>query len=171
MIEQIDIMSQVANAFSDFATLPQPNIAKQDIVEITRLATEIFDSNYLNVLTPKQEILWPLDRTQWIRVITNLIQNAIQAVPQSRTPKIEIKLVKIKKQIKVTIQDNGSGINPEDVDNIFEPRFTTQTGGMGLGLAIVKNIIESLNGTIFFESTPGVGTTFTIFLNHSSHEI
>lgn len=82
LIEQIDTMSRVASAFSDFATLPQPNILEEDIAEITRLATEIFDNATIQLDLPPSAILWPIDRTQWIRVMTNLIQNAIQAVPQ-----------------------------------------------------------------------------------------
>ena len=69
-----------------------------------------------------------------------------------------------KNQLKVQIKDNGAGIAPEDIPRVFEPKFTTKTGGMGLGLAIVKNIISSLNGTINFSSSINEGTTFYIAL-------
>lgn len=164
LIEQIDTMSRVASAFSDFATLPQPNITSEDITEITRLATEIFDSADIKLNFPEKAVIWPIDRTQWIRVMTNLIQNAIQAVPQGVTPLIELSMSVSKKRLNVQIKDNGSGISQEDIPHVFEPKFTTKTGGMGLGLAIVKNIISSFNGSIDFKTTVGNGTTFFIEL-------
>jgi len=164
LIEQIDTMSRVASAFSDFATLPQPNILEEDIAEITRLATEIFENASIQLDLPNKTILWPIDRTQWIRVMTNLIQNAIQAVPQGNTPIIELKMRATEHNLNVQIKDNGTGIAPEDIPRVFEPKFTTKTGGMGLGLAIVKNIISSLNGTINFSSSLEEGTTFYIDL-------
>lgn len=164
LIEQIDTMSRVASAFSDFATLPQPNITSEDITEITRLATEIFDSADIKLNFPDKAVMWPIDRTQWIRVMTNLIQNAIQAVPEGVTPLIELTMTVTKKRLNILVKDNGSGISPEDIPHVFEPKFTTKTGGMGLGLAIVKNIISSFNGRIDFKTTVGNGTTFYIEL-------
>lgn len=171
LMEQIDAMSNVASAFSDFATLPQPKISEQDIVEITRLSTELFKDIEIKLKLPQKAIVWPIDRTQWIRVMNNLIKNAIQSVPQERKPKIEINMQHSKDQIAVQIKDNGSGIAPSDITKIFEPKFTTKTGGMGLGLAIVKNIIHSLNGSIDFDSTPEKGTTFSILLNRPNYGI
>ena len=62
------------------------------------------------------------------------------------------------------MNDNGIGIEPENQERIFEPKFTTKTSGMGLGLGIIKNIIENYKGTITFESQTGIGTTFTVSL-------
>jgi two-component system nitrogen regulation sensor histidine kinase NtrY len=115
LIEQIDTMSNVASAFSDFATLPQPEIIEEDIVEITRLATEIFEASNIQLIAPSTPLLWPIDRTQWIRVLTNLIQNAIQAIPQGREPKIEVRLSRQKDQLEIQITDNGTGISTEDI--------------------------------------------------------
>lgn len=172
LIEQIDIMSNVASAFSDFATLPKPNITEEDIAKITRRATEIFDSSLIEISFPDHPVLWPIDRTQWIRVMTNLLQNALQAIPQDRTPKIQLSLTQTEDWIEVQIKDNGSGIAKDDIPHIFEPKFTTKTTGMGLGLAIVKNIIDSLNGSIDFRSVLNEGTIFYIHLYKSkTHEV
>ena len=164
IIQQIDTMSNVASAFSDFATLPQPKITEEDIAEITRRATEIFDPSCFEINFPDAPVLWPIDRTQWIRVMTNLIQNALQAIPNDREPKIQLSLIPTEDWLEVQIKDNGTGIAEEDIPKVFEPKFTTKTTGMGLGLAIVKNIIDSLNGTIDFRSTPNEGTLFYIQL-------
>lgn len=165
LIEQIDIMSNVASAFSDFARLPQLKVEKEDLVEITKTALELFSDKKLVLDLPEQPLYWPIDRTQWIRVLTNLMKNAIQATPDGIIPMIKVGLLEHDRKVFLTIADNGSGIAKADIDKIFEPRFTTKTGGMGLGLAIVKNIIQSLNGEITFTTCENKGTTFQIILN------
>ena len=164
MIEQIDTMSEVATAFSDFATLPKLKIEAEDVVEITGLSIDIFEPKIIQFSSSEKEIIWNIDRTQWIRIMTNLLQNAIQAVPQDREPIIRVHIEKNAKFLKIEIQDNGSGISEENITKIFEPKFTTKTGGMGLGLAIVKNSINSLGGTITYETEENKGTIFTIQL-------
>jgi signal transduction histidine kinase len=171
LIEQVDTMSNVASAFSDFATLPEPNFVTENMVEITRLATEIFDTNKIKLNLPSEKVYWSIDRTQWIRVMTNLIKNALQAIPEDVEPKINVTLIHHPDYLLFTIADNGSGIAATDFEKIFEPKFTTKTGGMGLGLAIVKNIIHSLNGTIRFDSAPKEGTTFYIELTKRNYDI
>ena len=162
-MEQIDTMSEVANAFSDFATLPTPKLIKSDLVKITRRSLEIFDGIDIRFKSSHREIKLPLDRTQWIRVITNLIQNGIQASRQGKQPKIIVDIIKEIKSVKIKFIDNGIGI-PESIQSkVFEPKFTTKTKGMGLGLGIVKNIIDSHNGTIKYE-TGKKGTTFIVTL-------
>ncbi len=164
LIEQIDTMSKVATAFSDFATLPQPKMESLDLVEITRRSTEIFDPEIVVFQSDLKELFWPIDRTQWIRMMTNLIQNAIQAIPEERSPAVQVHLKMAQADVEVLIVDNGSGIENQNLDKIFEPKFTTKTGGMGLGLGIVKNIIQSLGGTLTYTSEVNKGTTFKIKL-------
>ena len=164
LIEQIDTMSGVAEAFSDFATLPKPNIKRCDLVEVTKIAIEIFDENHIVFRSNVNQVYHKLDRTQWIRVMTNLIQNALQAIPENKTPDIRVVIEESKFITTISIGDNGSGISSEIKDQIFEPKFTTKTAGMGLGLGIVKNIISSHNGRITYTSTQNMGTIFTITL-------
>ena len=165
MIEQIDTMNKVATAFSNFATLPKLKIEAENIVEITRLSIDIFKLGIIRFSSSEKEIIWDIDRTQWIRIMTNLLQNAIQAVPHDKDPLINIHIKKETKSLRIEIQDNGSGISEENVDKIFEPKFTTKTGGMGLGLAIVKNSIDSLGGRRTIETEKNQGTKFIIQLN------
>ena len=164
LIQQIDTMSEVAEAFSDFATLPKPNMKKCDLVELTQMAVNIFHHEQIVFTSNKAHILCKLDRTQWIRVITNLVQNALQSVPKSKKPQIGVQLFSENNHIILSIMDNGNGIAPEVKQKIFEPKFTTKSSGMGLGLGIVKNIIESHNGTIKCVSKIKKGTTFSIVL-------
>ena len=164
LIEQIDTMSRVANSFSDFATLPSTKIEILDITEITKLAINIFEKNVITIIHPNKPLYHSIDRNQWIRVMTNLTQNALQSIPSYRNPQIKITIREKNKEIEIVISDNGMGIEVENKNKIFEPRFTTKSGGMGLGLGIVKKIIESLNGHIEFQSKLNKGTDFIIKL-------
>ena len=164
LIQQIDTMSEVAEAFSDFSTLPKPNMKKCDLVELTQMAVNIFHHEQIVFSSNKAHVFYKLDRNQWIRVITNLVQNALQSVPKSKKPQIGVQLFSENNQIILSIMDNGNGITPEVKQKIFEPKFTTKSSGMGLGLGIVKNIIESHNGTINCVSKMKKGTTFSIVL-------
>ena len=101
-------------------------------------------------------------------MMTNLIQNAIQAVPENRTPEVQVHLVPNEEGLEVWVSDNGSGIEKENLEKIFEPKFTTKTGGMGLGLGIVKNIIRSFGGELDYISEVNKGTTFKIKLKKNA---
>ena len=162
LITQIDTMSQVANAFSDYATLPKAQLQEDNIVKLTRRATDVFEQENVEFKTTIKSQYVLLDRTQWIRVMTNLIQNGIQSVPTEKAPKIKVQIKIQADWVVITVKDNGNGIATENKDKIFEPKFTTKTKGMGLGLGIVKNIITSHNGEISFTSKEGTGTTFKV---------
>ncbi|MFL2600619.1 MAG: sensor histidine kinase [Flavobacteriaceae bacterium] len=168
LIQQIDTMSDVAEAFSDFASLPKPKMKKADLVEVTKMAVSIFDKEHIIFSSDKSEIFHKLDKTQWIRIITNIVQNALQSVPKERNPIIGVQLSTETDKTILSITDNGDGIPHEIKDKIFEPKFTTKTSGMGLGLGIVKKIIESHKGSIEYISKNRKGTTFTITLPNFS---
>jgi two-component system, NtrC family, nitrogen regulation sensor histidine kinase NtrY len=160
LIQQIDTMSTIAEAFSNFAKMPAQKNELLNIVEVIRLALDIFNEDYITFYADKEEIIANFDRTQLIRVITNLVKNGIQA----NATKIKVSINDDEKFIEIIVNDNGVGISPENKAKIFEPKFTTKTSGMGLGLSIVKNIVETYNGSISFSSEKNIGTKFTISL-------
>ncbi len=162
LIEQIDLMSKIASAFSDFAKMPQANLQEGDLVEVIRNALKLYDPKEVRFVSSDQKIIFNFDKNQIQRVIANLVKNAIQAVPDDRMPDILVSARETEDKIYITVTDNGSGIAPEHQSRIFEPKFTTKNSGMGLGLAIVKRIIENHNGRIYFHSDTDQGTTFII---------
>jgi len=165
LIQQIDTMSAVASAFSNFASMPAQQNETIDVVKVVEMALDIFNEDFIQFQPNSEEIITKIDRTQLIRIITNLIKNAIQAIPEDQENKeIEVNVKKVANNAVIIIKDNGNGIAPENFNRIFEPKFTTKTSGMGLGLAIIKNIIENYQGTITFESQKGKGTTFVVSL-------
>ncbi|MBU3026571.1 HAMP domain-containing sensor histidine kinase [Zobellia galactanivorans] len=162
LIQQIDTMSSIASAFSNFAEMPAQQNETVNIVEIVRLALDIFNEDYIHFISQEEEIITKLDRTQLIRVVTNLVKNAIQAVPEVEAPRILVSVVSDGKYAEISVADNGIGIEDGFKEKIFEPKFTTKSSGMGLGLGMVKNIVETYNGYIGFTSKPGKGTVFTV---------
>ena len=164
MIQQIDLMSSIASAFSDFAKMPTPQKEQLDIVEVIKHAVNIFSESYIHFESDINHLQVELDKNQLTRVITNLLNNALYAVEDIENPVIYVRISKIENTIVITISDNGKGIDEEVKDRVFEPKFTTKSSGMGLGLPMVKNIIETYNGTITFTSETNKGTTFIINL-------
>jgi nitrogen-specific signal transduction histidine kinase len=96
------------------------------------------------------------------RALTNLINNAIQAMPTGGDLTIEAKAQDSK--VMFSVQDTGVGISEDVKPNLFKPLFTTKSKGQGLGLAVVKRLVEALGGTIAFVSEQGKGTEFIIEL-------
>jgi signal transduction histidine kinase len=104
------------------------------------------------------------DHSQLLRMLTNLLENAKQALPATLDGLIEVCLETTDGHALITIRDNGHGISEEVAQRIFQPYFTTKSSGTGLGLAMTKKIIEFWKGSIWFESEEGKGTTFFVQL-------
>jgi len=163
ILQQIDTMSSVANAFSNFATMPAQQNETLNVVYIVKMALEIFNEDFIQFSALEDEIIAKLDRTQLIRVITNLVKNAVQAIPEEQENKmVFVTVFRQDNEVKIAVKDNGKGISEENIERVFEPKFTTKSSGMGLGLAIIKNIIENYNGTITFDTQSNEGTEFLV---------
>ena len=166
IVQQIDTLSTIASEFSNFAQMPHAKNRTIDLVEILQQTCNLFSEDRRAGIdfqpTEKNRFLVHGDYDQLSRVFTNLINNAMEAIPNEKEGQIEIKIFSNKANHVVSVSDNGSGIDSALQDKIFEPNFTTKSSGMGLGLAMVKNICESLNGNIRFETTEGKGTTFFV---------
>ncbi|HTF05849.1 MAG TPA: ATP-binding protein [Bacteroidia bacterium] len=167
VLEQIDTLSSIASAFSDFAKMPKPILETMELRTVVQNTLELFSENDEDVEFEfrdevKGEMTISGDREQLPRVFNNLFRNAIQAIPEGRKGKVIVELSRQNKHFIVSVKDNGTGIADEVIDKIFVPNFTTKSTGMGLGLAMVKNIVEGCGGMIWFETTRDKGTTFYV---------
>jgi nitrogen fixation/metabolism regulation signal transduction histidine kinase len=162
MVQQIDTMSNIASAFSNFADMPAQQNETLNVVKVTKLALDIFNEQYIHFISDEEDIIAKVDRTQLIRIVTNLVMNAIQAMINVEEPRILVTVSAEKTIVKIQVADNGVGIPEEFKEKIYEPKFTTKTSGMGLGLGMVKNIVENYGGTIDFTSQLDKGTVFTV---------
>lgn len=168
MLEQIDNLTQIASAFSDFAKLPE--VIPEDI-EINALLKNINDlyANSEKIViefNPTQQLIYVVsDKNQLYRVFTNLLKNAIEALSSKVVDaKIQIDVKDEKEFVIIKVSDNGSGMNEVTAQKIFDPYFTTKGSGTGLGLAMTKRILNYWNGDIWFETKLDEGSTFYVRL-------
>ena len=163
LIEQIDNLSNIAGAFSNFGKMPHSSNEKVVLNDVLSAVYDLFRKrNDMEILMyePIDELYVFADRNALIRILNNLVKNAIQAIPTDREGKIEIKLYKNEKHAIVKITDNGIGISDSRKDKVFLPNFTTKSSGTGLGLAICANMVESFNAKLHFKSEENIGTSF-----------
>jgi signal transduction histidine kinase len=111
----------------------------------------------VSIQAPKN-LNFNLDQTKMMRVLSNLIKNSVEAIPDGG--KIVVTAGKIDEELTITVEDTGKGISKELIDRIFEPMFSTKPTGLGLGLAYVKQTVEAHGGVVTVDSTPGEGSTF-----------
>ena len=164
LIQQIDVMNSIATAFSDFAQMPSKQKERIEVVGVLKMALDIFDKSYIHFQSPDKEITVNMDKTQLIRIVTNLIQNAIHATEELEDPRITLTVSESELAIELLVVDNGKGIVEALKSKVFEPRFTTKSSGMGLGLPMVKKIVEGYGGTISFQSQEEEGTQFIVHI-------
>jgi signal transduction histidine kinase len=98
------------------------------------------------------------------RAFSNLVINAIQAMPNGGSLHISSELDESCSVVKITFEDTGIGMDEETSKSLFNPFFTTKNKGVGLGMALVRKIIEDHRGTIEVMSKKGIGTTFLLGL-------
>jgi len=168
MIRQIDTMSTVVSAFSNFASLTKEILEKFSLEEEVVKIVDLYKKDGVQFQSVVKKCFVILDKTHLTRILNNLIQNAIQSVPDEITKKIIIRIIDQDKFWGITIKDNGLGIKKDIQNKIFEPNFTTKNSGMGLGLAMVKNIINDFNGEISFITKLGEGSTFLVKIPKSN---
>jgi nitrogen fixation/metabolism regulation signal transduction histidine kinase len=161
MLAEIDRLDTIARAFSRFgapAGDEQPldridlSIAVGEVVQLYRLAEEEYEVELVS-----EPLAFGAARPDEVKeVVVNLLENARNAGAK----RVEVRVARG----EIRVSDDGSGIEPDLLPRIFEPRFSTTTSGSGLGLAIVKRLVESWNGRIEVESAVGWGTTITVRL-------
>ena len=167
LLVQIENLNDIATSFSAFAKMPSPRTERFNITQTLQETVALYQSNedtdiQVEISATFYYVL--ADEKLMSRIFTNLIINAIQAVPQGITPLIVVRLVEENKQVIVSVQDNGSGIPADIQHKIFIPNFSTKYAGSGIGLAVAKRGIEHAGGHIWFETSEEKGTTFFISL-------
>jgi len=161
---QVKIIENLVNEFSDFARMPKPILKDNDILIILKdnikLLNEIDKSIKIDLVCNKDKILFNCDKEQIGRVFFNLIKNSIESIQQKteKNPyfdkKILIEILNNNDHINFTLIDNGIGFNSikNDVKKILNPYYTTKKNGTGLGLSIVNKIINDHDGELIFHS-------------------
>ncbi len=167
---EVDRTNSLITRFLDFA---RPQHLKLEVADITIMldsAIARFDreqksagtsvtvfKNYSPDVPPVR-----FDAELMERVIANLLVNAAQASPPGGV--VTVKTLSNNAEVEVAVIDRGSGIDPKNIENIFNPFFTTKSDGIGFGLAIISKILDEHGGRITVESTLGEGSVFRVFL-------
>ncbi len=166
IVEQIESLNKIASDFSKFAKPIHEPLSPLVLNSLIESVIELYE--------PDEKVEIQLDKPgspikingvedEMRRALINLIKNAIEATSDQKAH-IKLTLKKSKDHAVITIEDHGAGIDDDDKDKIFTPRFSTKSSGTGLGLAITRQIIEAHNGEIDFISIKDKGTTFTVKL-------
>jgi len=154
-------MDKIVSDLQLLAKQRTPNLIETSVCKLFQEVLEnlqIPDKVEFVGLTQDQEIF--VDANMFVRVLVNLMNNAIQAMPDGG--RIWVDCVREDGFDVISVSDSGKGISKEEIDNLFTPFFTTKAKGMGLGLSVCKQVVEYHGGEIRVESCEGKGTVFYI---------
>ena len=166
VVEQIDILAEIAQDFSMLAAVGLERLEEVALDAVVHEVVELFQQSHpersWKVEVPAGDWTLKGSKQHLIRALNNLISNAVDATETRQAPQIVIRLQREGVGINLTVKDNGIGIEPDQIDAIFQPRFTLKKQGTGLGLTITQSIVHQLHGTISVSSEHGKGTTFNL---------
>jgi signal transduction histidine kinase len=160
---------EFVKAYRSFATVPVPAmeiVEAQALLQRVKLLMEEFAESReiaLRVETSGQRLALRADPRQLEQVLINLIRNAAEALVGTPTPAITIRATHDERgRIQIQVIDNGTGIDPANLDNIFVPFFTTKRGGSGVGLSISRQLVQANKGFISAKAGESGGSVFTM---------
>ena len=167
-IDYIENLSNIASAFSYFARLPAAEPVEVDVIAQLKTTLGMFGNTGTARVTLDtgdiNEAVIMADKEHLNGIFSNLLKNAIQAVPTDGSGAIEVSVTASDGKVRVMFRDNGPGIPEELRSKMFTPNFTTKSSGMGLGLSIVKRYVETAGGKVWFETEKDNGTVFIVEL-------
>lgn len=170
ILRESDRLNKIITNFLTYARPRVSNFSEIDVREaledtftLLKHSPDISKNHVLEAVLPEKPVIISADPTQLKQIFWNLARNSIQAMSDSGTLKITLERIG-KERIRILFEDTGSGMPPEQVEQLFEPFSTSTTGGTGLGLSIVYQIIRDHNGSINVRSRESEGTTITIEL-------
>ena len=171
IVQQVETMKSMVNTFSDYARMPAISQERTDINKLVSAVVDLYRSANPDArieLAFEQDLpALSVDAARLRQVFNNLIKNALEASP-GKAAEVLIRTRRdtgsAGEHLEITISDQGEGIPPGMLDNIFEPYVTSKVKGTGLGLAIVKKIIEEHGGVVSLGNNEGPGVTASIRL-------
>ncbi|MBI3646945.1 MAG: HAMP domain-containing protein [Acidobacteriales bacterium] len=169
LLAEVNNLKTIIGRFSEFARMPQPQRKPTELNEVVRSVLRVFQAQLQaktqitvqTELDPQLPVI-SADPDLLHRVLSNLVLNAIDALPQGG--EITVRTQSIGDAVELSISDTGSGLTQEECARLFTPYYTTKQHGTGLGLAIVQSVVSDHGGKISVESTQEKGTTFRIEL-------
>ncbi len=166
IVDQVEAMKNMVNAFRDYARLPQPVLAPLDLNRLVDEVLGLYDTAQPGIDRQLEADLPEItgDAGQLRQVIHNLLQNAQDALSDAVAPCISIRTRRRGGRVELAVRDNGNGFPPQVLARAFEPYVTSKARGTGLGLAIVKKIVDEHDGRIEIENVAPHGAEIRIAL-------
>jgi two-component system nitrogen regulation sensor histidine kinase NtrY len=165
VLDEVARISNIVSEFTKFARLPPPAPAPMKLLETARSVVVLHSSGGTKVtLAGDAEVDIVADRDQVVQVLTNLIQNALDAVRSVAEPRVTVSVERRDDRAVFRVRDNGPGVSDEVKQRLFEPYLTTKPEGTGLGLAIVQRIVVEHGGDIELVTPPEGGAEFVVSL-------
>lgn len=166
---EIERSLSVINDFSSLGKLKSLNREEVDLEvlleEVITMLNPLFKKNNANIyLNAKSDIYLNLDYLRMKQVLVNVLKNALEAKKEDEQLNVRVEVKKTRNNIKIIIEDNGTGMDKNTLERITEIFYTTKASGNGLGVVLSKEIIEMHNGTINYKSILGMGTIVIITL-------
>jgi two-component system nitrogen regulation sensor histidine kinase NtrY len=174
LLAEIANLKGIIGRFSEFSKMPQPVLQRVQVNEVIRGVMQLFQAQLeapgrakINCELQLDPHLEPVaaDAELLHRAISNLVVNAMDAMPQGGA--LTLRTRDEDGKMRIEVADTGSGLTPEECERIFTPYYTSKQHGTGLGLAIVQSVVSDHGGRIHLQSEPGRGTTFVIELPKS----
>jgi nitrogen fixation/metabolism regulation signal transduction histidine kinase len=166
LIEQIDILSDVASEFSSFSRFYSEEITVVDLNKLIREQIVLFntrDDITIKFKSELKEAMVAVRKTQITRVFVNLLSNALQAIEPQQGGSVVVTLGREGDQYVTSVEDDGPGVPDNLTHRLFKPNFTTKSSGTGLGLAICKSILDQSHGLISYNRSEELGgANFTV---------
>jgi nitrogen fixation/metabolism regulation signal transduction histidine kinase len=171
LLAEIANLKAIISRFSDFSKMPHPQLQRVQLNEIVQGVGRLFQAQLQASNPPAIECEFELDEhlepiaadaELLHRAISNLLLNAMDAMPQGGT--VRLRTWQSDNSVYLEVSDTGTGLTSEECERLFTPYFTSKQHGTGLGLAIVQSIVSDHDGKISVQSSPGRGTTFRIEL-------
>ena len=172
LLAELGHLKTIIGRFSDFAKMPAPHLEGVDVNQVAREIIQLFQAQLAAPGQRRVEAKLDLradparvqaDPEQLRRALSNLVLNALDAMPQGGA--LLVRTSRDNGKVAIEVSDSGVGLTPEECDRLFTPYYTTKQHGTGLGLAIVQSVVSDHKGTIAVRSEPGRGTTFRIELD------
>jgi two-component system, NtrC family, nitrogen regulation sensor histidine kinase NtrY len=173
LLAEISNLKTIIGRFSEFSKMPHPQLQAVQVNELLRGVAQLFQAQLqapgrspIDCRLELEANLEPIaaDPDMLHRAISNLVLNAMDAMPEGGTLTLRTRRDEGKAVTIIEVADTGSGLTPEECERVFTPYYTSKKHGTGLGLAIVQSVVSDHGGRISVRSEPGQGTTFVIEL-------
>jgi two-component system, NtrC family, nitrogen regulation sensor histidine kinase NtrY len=160
-------LMQYVSGYRQLSDIPRPDPVNIGVLSLIRKIATLCNGEFkispvLDLSGIHDEAMIMADERLIVQAALNIIRNSVQAMEKVKIPRVDIAVKSHGNKVHIHFMDNGMGIDPEDIDNVFIPFFTTKSGGSGIGLTISRQLLNIQGGQLEIQSRKGHGTKVTM---------